>query len=107
MTSQKKDRSKKAKIAKAKDPARALVEAIAMDIGKAVVHHIETMFPAAYARLPMKGLSVRNCTRNEIMAALDTTDEGKIVARLKDRAEHRRRINKLRKAKCIADILNW
>lgn len=95
---------KTGKVIKAKDPARALVEAIAMDIGKTVVHHIENMFPEAYARLPQKGLSVRNCTYNEIIAALDVTDEGRIIARLKYRAKHRRTINRLRKAKSVAEV---
>jgi hypothetical protein len=81
-------------VVKASDPTRALVKAIAMDIGKAVVHHIETMYPQAMAACPKSTfpLSVRNCVHNEIMAALEITDEGKIVARLRERKEHRRKI---------------
>lgn len=95
----------KRRIAKAKDPALALVEAIALDIGKAVVHHIETMYPAAYAQLSMKGLSVRNCVYNEIIAALEVTGDREIVARLQARAAHRRKINKLRKANSMAEVV--
>lgn len=87
------------------DPTRALIKAIAMDIGKAVVHHIMTMYPDAAAALRESGrLSVRNCVHNEIMAALEVTDEGQIIARLQDRKEHRRIINKLRKARSVEEI---
>lgn len=64
-----------------------------MDIGKAVVHHIEIMYPNASAALGLSGrLSVRNCTHNEIMAAISVTDEGQIIARLQDRKAFRRKI---------------
>lgn len=76
-----------------------------MDIGKAVVHHIETMYPEAYAHLPQKGLSVRNCVHNEIMAAIQVNDEGEIIARLAERKKHRRKIQRLRKARTIEQIL--
>jgi hypothetical protein len=73
--------------------SRELVKAIAMDIGKAVVHHIETMYPAATKACPSTfKLSVRNCVHNEIMAALETTDEEMIRSRLAARKRHRREI---------------
>lgn len=80
--------------AKADGPwSRELVKAIAMDIGKAVVHHIETMYPAAVEACPSTfKLSVRNCVHNEIMAAIEVNDEGQIVARLRARKDHRRKI---------------
>ncbi|MTJ93571.1 MAG: hypothetical protein F8N36_12005 [Desulfovibrio sp.] len=69
-----------------------LVKEIAMDIGKAVAAHIETMYPAAVAAAGKNMLlSVRNCTHNEIMAALETTDEDAIRRRLAERKLHRRR----------------
>jgi hypothetical protein len=73
--------------------SKELVRAIAMDIGKAAVHHLEIMYPAAIAACPatMK-LSLRNSVHNEIMAAIEVNDEGRIVARLKRRKEHRRKI---------------
>lgn len=72
---------------------KELVSAIAMDIGKAVVHHIEIMYPQAIKVCPSTfKLSVRNSTHNEIMAAIEVSDEGRIVARLKDRKEHRRKM---------------
>lgn len=74
-----------------RDLDRELVAAIAMDIGKAVVSHIRTMYPAAYEALGKSGaLSVRNCTCNEIMAALDTIDADAIKSRLEDRKAFRR-----------------
>lgn len=78
--------------------SRELVKAIAMDIGKAVVHHIETMYPdaaAAVAKSSFK-LSVRNTVYNEIMAAIEVNDAGQITARLKERKQHRRKINAIR-----------
>lgn len=73
--------------------SRELVKAIAMDIGKAVVHHIETMYPAATDACPSTfRLSVRNTVCNEIMAAIEVNDEGRITARLQERKTHRRKI---------------
>ena len=78
-----------------RDLDRELVAQIAMDIGKAVVSHIRTMYPAAYSALGKSGaLSVRNCTHNEIMAALDTTDEEQIKQRIKQRKAFRRRAHR-------------
>jgi hypothetical protein len=78
------------------DMDRALVAAIAMDIGKQVVSHIRTMYPDAYKALGKSGaLSVRNCTHNEIMAALDTTDSDAIQSRLEGRRAFRRKMHKI------------
>lgn len=75
-------------------PQNALIREIAMDIGKAVVHHIETMYPKAIEACPSTfKLSVRNCVHNEIMAAIQFNDEGEIAARLQDRKRHRRKIS--------------
>lgn len=73
--------------------SKELVRAIAMDIGKAVVHHIETMYPKAIEACPSTfKLSVRNCVHNEIMAAVQVTDAGEISIRLHERKAHRRKI---------------
>ena len=86
---------KRGAIAPRRDPStREIISAIAMDIGKEVIHHIETMYPKAIeatARSSFK-LSVRNCVHNEIMAAIQVNDEGEIVARLMRRKDHRRKI---------------
>lgn len=80
----------------AKADSRAWVKAIAMDIGKEVVHHIEIMYPKAVEACSSTfKLSVRNCVYNEIMAALDVTDEGQIIARLDTRKKFRREIKKI------------
>lgn len=76
-----------------------VVKQIAMDIGKAASHHIETMYPdAVKATSKNMLLSLRNTVYNEIMAALKTTDEAEILERLDRRKKHRRTINALRKA---------
>ena len=76
-----------------------LVKQIAMDIGKAVAHHIQRMYPRAVdATSKTMLLSVRNCTYNEIIAALDTTDADAILARLAERKLHRRQMNAMARA---------
>jgi hypothetical protein len=73
--------------------ARDVVKDIAMDIGKAVADHVERMHPAAVSAASSTFLlSVRNCTYNEIMAALGTTDEGEIRDRLARRRKERREL---------------
>jgi hypothetical protein len=71
--------------------SKELVESIAMDIGKEVVAYIEVMYPKAIeATSSTFKLSVRNCIHNQIMAAIEVTDEGQIKARLQDRKKFRR-----------------
>lgn len=80
------------------DPDAELIREVAMDIGKAVVHHIETMYPAMFQAVAGSAkLSVRNTVYNEIMAAIPVMDADAIRARLDERKRHRRRINALRK----------
>jgi hypothetical protein len=84
--------------------ARDVVKQIAMDIGKSVALHIETMYPnAVLATSPHMLLSVRNCVYSEILAALETTDETEILQRLKDRKkwrqEHRKVWKQIREKK--------
>ena len=72
-----------------------LIKKVAMDIGKEVASHIETMYPNAVAATSRNmPLSVRNCTYNNIIAALDLTDEDAVRARLKRRRRHRREMKK-------------
>jgi hypothetical protein len=71
--------------------SRDIVRAIALDIGKEVAAHIETMYPAAIeATTPNMLVSMRNCVFNEIIAALDVIDEEEIRARLERRRKFRR-----------------
>jgi hypothetical protein len=73
--------------------SRELVKEIAMDIGKEVVAHIETMYPKAIAATPSTfKQSVRNTVFNQIMAAIEVTDAGEIVARLQDRKRARTKL---------------
>ena len=79
------------KVAVADDPRKALIKAIALDIGKNVVSYVEGQYPQAVSATSSTfRLSLRNCIFNEIMAALEVTDEEKILARLKANAAHRR-----------------
>lgn len=72
--------------------SRDLIRAVAADIGKAVAHHIETMYPDAVTATSKNMLvSVRGSVQNEIMAALTTVDETAIRARLAERKAARRR----------------
>lgn len=74
--------------------SKELIRAIAMDIGRSVIHHIEIMYPKALEGMPSTfKLSVRNHTYNEIMAAIEVNGEGEVIARLSDREAHRRKIS--------------
>lgn len=73
------------------DWSRELVKEIAMDIGKEVAAYVEVMYPNAVSSTSSTfRLSLRNCIFNEIMAAIEVTDEGKVIARLRDRKKFRR-----------------
>lgn len=77
------------------DADRELIKEIAMDIGKEVVAHIETMYPAMFQAVAGTAkLSIRNCVHNQIMAALEVNDAEAIRARLEERKQHRRRMLK-------------
>lgn len=91
--------------------SRQLVGEIAMDIGKEVASHIETMYPKAVeAASSTFLLSVRNCVYNEIMAALETIDEASIRARLEARKrfrrKHRATYRKIRGQEVSEDVLS-
>jgi len=90
--------------------SRDVVKEIAMDIGKEVASHIETMYPKAVeAASSTFLLSVRNCVYNEIMAALETIDEQAIRDRLevrrKFRRQHRATYRKIRKQTVTDDVI--
>lgn len=80
------------------DMTRDLIKEIAMDIGKETVAYIEVMYPKAIeATSSTFKLSVRNTIYNEIMGALEVTDEGAVRARLADRKKWRRQWKATRK----------
>lgn len=71
--------------------SRDLIKAIAMDIGKDTVAYVEVMYPGAItATSSTFKLSLRNHIYNQIMAAIEVTDEGKVIARLRERKAFRR-----------------
>lgn len=75
----------------AKYSERDLIRAVAMDIGKEVAHHIEMMYPEAVkAASSTFLLSVRNCTHNQIVAAIES--EQPVERRLEFRKRFRRHI---------------
>lgn len=84
----------KDKIVKAGNTRRALIKAIAMDIGRDMVAYIEVMYPKAFEVTPSTfRISVKHHVYNDIVGLLDAnldTDE-KILAWLKERGDHRRR----------------
>ncbi len=78
---------------------RDVIELIAMDIGTEVRDYIERMYPAAVKAASLTFLvSVRNSIYNEIIAALETTDEQEIRNRLADRKAARRRLRSMVKS---------
>lgn len=57
--------------------------------------YVERMYPQAVSATPSTfKLSLRNCIYNEIIAALEMTDETEILKRLEDRRKARRALKK-------------
>lgn len=78
------------------DADRALISEMAMDIGKEVVAHIETSYPAMFEAVAGTAkLSIRNCIHNEIMAALKVNNVDAIRSWLERRRQFRRKIRKM------------
>lgn len=74
---------------------RELVKDVAMEIGKEIASHIETMYPAAVAATSKNMLlSVRNSVYNDIMSAVDALGTGNAEAWLSQRQAHRREMRK-------------
>jgi hypothetical protein len=68
---------------------RDLMKAWAMDIGKQVAHHIETMYPEAVkAASSTFLLSVRNLVHNEVIAAMESKMD------LRERLDYRAKFRK-------------
>lgn len=91
--------------------SRDVVKEIALDIGKEVASHIETMYPdAVKATSKSMLLSVRNCVFNEIMAALVEIDEDAIRRRLDERKRFRRQQRAtwrlIRDQEVASDVMN-
>lgn len=81
-------------VRKVGNPSQELIKAIAADIGKEVYHRIEVMYPQAIAACPSTfRIHVQNSVFNEIMAALEVSDEGKVIARLNERKAFRRKLS--------------
>ena len=87
-------------------PTEDAVRRIAMDVGKQVVHHIETMYPAMTEAVAWKSarLSIRNCTHNAIMAAVNAADIGRHKEAIAANEKLRRYVNRMKKAKTIEEV---
>ncbi len=87
-------------------PTEEIVRRIAMDVGKQVVHHIETMYPAMTETVSWKSarLSIRNATHNAIMAAVNAADIGRAEQAIEANEKHRRFVNRMKKAKTMEDV---
>jgi hypothetical protein len=71
--------------------SREVVEEIADDIGDAVLAHVQIMYPSAIQATPSTfKISLRNCMRNEILAAVGINDAGQAIARIHERKLVRR-----------------
>lgn len=80
--------------------SRDVVELIADDIGDAVLAHVQIMYPGAIKAAPSTfRISLRNCVRNEILAAVGVSDESQAIARIRERKQLRR--------KTRADFRRW
>ena len=89
------------------DVGRELIKQIAMDVGKEVAAHIEHAYPNVVKNAPSTFLlSVRNCAYGEIMAAVEVSDEGKIIARLDRNERMRKHMRKMRKLSASASPKN-
>lgn len=87
---------------------RELVKDIAMEIGKEVASHIETMYPKAVeATSKNMLLSLRNSVFNDIMAAVDALEIGDAEAWLARRQAHRRAIRaQWRKCRAYQSVMD-
>ena len=87
---------------------RELVKEIALEIGKEVASHIETMYPKAVeATSKNMLLSLRNSVHNDIMAAVDALEAGDAERWLTERRASRKAIRaQWRKTQAYKDILD-
>lgn len=80
------------RVAKATDPRKAMISAVAMDCGKEMVAYLEVMYPDMFERMNSGcKLSIRNHIHNDIVAAMDVGSAENHLARLKRRADFRRK----------------
>jgi len=89
-------------------PTDEAIRKIAMEVGKQVVEHIERMHPemAAAARSwKSSRLSIRNCTHNAIIAAVNAADRGRDESFIAENERHRRVLRRIRKAKSVEEII--
>lgn len=89
-------------------PTDEAIRKIAMEVGKQVVDHIENMHPEMVAAAPSwksSRLSIRNCTHNAIIAAVNAADRGQDQKFISENERHRKVLKRIRKAKTIDEII--
>ena len=89
-------------------PTDEAIRKIAMEVGKQVVEHIESMHPdivAGARSWKSARLSIRNCTHNAIIAAVNAADRGQDEKFITDNELHRRTLKQIRKAKTVEEIV--
>ena len=87
-------------------PSDDLIKKIAMEVGKEVVDHIETMYPAALDAVAKTArLSIRNTVYNSIMAAVKAADEGRIEDYIRSQERLRRKLRQIRKAGSVEEVI--
>lgn len=88
-------------------PTDEAIRKIAMEVGKQVVEHIERMYPEACNAVAWKSarLSIRNCTHNAIIAAVNAADRGQDGKFISDNEQHRRTLKRISKAKTVEKII--
>ena len=82
-------------------PTDDAIREIAMDVGKQVVEYIENMWPEmtqAVQSWKSARLSIRNCTHNAIVAAVNAADKGRDREAIENNDKHRRKMRKMRRA---------
>lgn len=82
-------------------PTDDAIRKIAMEAGKQVVHHIETMYGDMTKVVAWKSArkSIRNTVHNAIIAAVHAADEGRDAQWIERNERHRKEINRMRKVR--------
>ena len=88
-------------------PSDDVIRRIAAEVGKHVVHHIETMYIPMTDAVAWKSarISIRNTTHNAIVAAVNAANQGRIEAWIDSGERARRRSAKMRNAKSVDEII--
>ena len=80
------------RVSPAKDPRKAMISAVAMDVGKEMIAYLEVMYPDVYECMNSGcKLAIRNHIHNDIVSLMEVGSVENHLQRLKERAEFRRK----------------